>query len=135
MPKRISRFQQWLEQAKVLLDEAGPKIAQASRWRRFVHFWVLVWSSFNRNRCPVRASALAYASLLALIPMLAVVISITSSILKQQGEDRINEFIGKTVVIKMGGSTMDSDQTVLEDVAMLKKLGAAPGVPAPLAQA
>ncbi len=35
----------------------------------------------------------------------------------------INEFIGKTVVIKMGGSTMDSDQTVLEDVAMLKKLG------------
>ncbi len=97
MPKRISRFQQWLEQAKQLLDEAGPKIAQASRWRRFVHFWVLVWASFNRNRCPVRASALAYASLLALIPMLAVVISITSSILKQQGEDRINEFIGKMV--------------------------------------
>lgn len=135
MPKRISRFQQWLEQVKVLLDEAGPKIAQASRWRRFVHFWVLVWASFNRNRCPVRASALAYASLLALIPMLAVVISITSSILKQQGEDRINQFIGKMVASltppasnisfssnpegafwDMGtGQSPDSEQPVVED--------------------
>src|SRR5512138_3564091 len=35
----------------------------------------------------------------------------------------INQFIGKTVVLKMGGSTMDSGQTVLEDVSMLKRLG------------
>jgi acetylglutamate kinase len=35
----------------------------------------------------------------------------------------INRYIGKTVVVKMGGSTMDSDQTVLEDVATLKRLG------------
>lgn len=81
-----------------MLDERGPRVQDhVSRWRRFVHFWVLVWASFNRNRCPVRASALAYASLLALIPMLAVVMSITSSVLKTQGEDRINEFIGKMV--------------------------------------
>jgi membrane protein len=98
MPKRISRFQRWREKAKVLLDERGPKIeSQPSRWKRFLHFWVLVWVSFSRNRCPVRASALAYASLLALIPMLAVVLSITSSILKKKGEDRINEFIGQVV--------------------------------------
>jgi acetylglutamate kinase len=35
----------------------------------------------------------------------------------------INRYIGKTVVVKMGGSTMDSEQTVLEDVATLKRLG------------
>jgi acetylglutamate kinase len=35
----------------------------------------------------------------------------------------INRYIGKTIVVKMGGSTMDSDQTVLEDVATLKRLG------------
>jgi len=82
----------------VLLDERGPGAEwKNSRWRRFVHFWVLVWVSFNRNRCPVRASALAYATLLALIPMLAVVVSITSSLLKEQGEDQINAFIGKVV--------------------------------------
>lgn len=70
---------------------------RTSKWRRFIHFWVLVWVSFSRNRCPVRASALAYATLLALIPMLAVAVSITSSVLKKQGEDRINDFIGKMV--------------------------------------
>lgn len=35
----------------------------------------------------------------------------------------INQFIGRTVVLKMGGSTMASGQTTLEDVAMLKQLG------------
>ncbi|HEX2987209.1 MAG TPA: acetylglutamate kinase [Chloroflexota bacterium] len=38
----------------------------------------------------------------------------------------INRYIGKTVVVKMGGSTMDSDQTVLQDVATLKRLGINP---------
>ncbi len=38
----------------------------------------------------------------------------------------INRFVGKTIVVKMGGSTMDSDQTVLQDVATLKRLGINP---------
>lgn len=38
----------------------------------------------------------------------------------------INRYVGKTIVVKMGGSTMDSDQTVLEDVATLKRLGINP---------
>src|SRR5471030_3109050 len=41
-----------------------------SRLERFAHFWVLVGKSFVRNRCPTRAAALSYATLLALIPML-----------------------------------------------------------------
>lgn len=35
----------------------------------------------------------------------------------------VNRYVGKTIVVKMGGSTMDSGETVLEDVATLKKLG------------
>ncbi|HWI58239.1 MAG TPA: YhjD/YihY/BrkB family envelope integrity protein [Bacillota bacterium] len=98
MAKKLSRFQRFREHAQALLDEhALPGDDTASRWRKFVHFWVLVWRSFVRNRCPVRASALAYATLLALIPMLAVVMSITSSFLKQEGEERIDEFIVKFV--------------------------------------
>jgi membrane protein len=98
MSKKLSRFERFRAQAKAMLeDRPAPEGGPRTRWHRFVHFWVLVWLSFTRNRCPVRASALAYATLLALIPMLAVVVSITGSILKKQGEDRMNDFIGKVV--------------------------------------
>jgi len=67
------------------------------RLERFAHFWVLVGKSFVRNRCPTRAAALSYATLLALIPMLAVAISVTSGLLKGEGEEKIYEVIDKVV--------------------------------------
>jgi len=70
---------------------------ECNRLERFAHFCVLVGKSFVRNRCPVRAAALSYATLLALIPMLAVAISVTSSILKGQGETEIYGAIDKLV--------------------------------------
>ena len=98
MAKKVSRFQRIREDAQALLDErAAGSLAGLSKWHRFAHFWVMVWKSFTRNRCPVRASALAYATVLALIPMLAVVVSITSGILKKEGEDQIDQFIMKLV--------------------------------------
>src|ERR1700704_1325481 len=68
-----------------------------SRSQKFLHFCLFVYKSFDRNRCPVRASALAYASLLALVPMLAVVLSVSSSLLKKQGEEPIYQFVEKLV--------------------------------------
>jgi len=68
-----------------------------NRLERFAHFWVLVGKSFVRNRCPTRAAALSYATLLALIPMLAVAISVTSGLLKGEGEEKIYEMIDKAV--------------------------------------
>ncbi len=70
---------------------------ELSRLERFAHFWALAVRSFVRNRCPVRAAALSYTSLLALIPLLAVAISITSSLLKSEGEEKIYEAIDKFV--------------------------------------
>jgi membrane protein len=64
-----------------------------TKLEKFVHFWVLVWNSFVRNRCPVRASALSYTTLLALIPMLAVAMSVTSMFLKSEGKEKIEQFI------------------------------------------
>ncbi len=83
-------------------DESVWRIqGEPSRLHRFIHFWVLVTRSFIRNRCPVRASALSYATLLALIPMLAVALSVTSSLLKSEGEAEIYRFIDKMVSTMM----------------------------------
>jgi len=73
-------------------DDAG------RHWlHRFAHFWLLVGKSFIRNRCPVRASALAYTTLLALIPLLAVAVSITTSLLQKEGAKPVGEMIDKLV--------------------------------------
>jgi membrane protein len=98
MAKKVSRYQRIREGTLALLDErAAGASTNLSRCQRFAHFWVMVLRSFARNRCPVRASALAYATVLALIPMLAVAMSITSGLLKKEGEDQIDQFIVKLV--------------------------------------
>ncbi len=68
-----------------------------TRFERFFHFWVLVCRSFVRNRCPVRASALSYTTMLALIPMLAIAIGVTNAILESKGEAQIRAFIEQAV--------------------------------------
>jgi membrane protein len=99
MVKKASKFQRIREDALALLDErAAGAQTSLSRWRKFAHFWVVVFKSFARNRCPVRASALAYTTVLALIPILAVAMSITSGLLKKQGEKQIDQFIEKLVI-------------------------------------
>ena len=57
----------------------------------------------------MRAAALSYATLLALIPMLAVAISVTSSILKTQGENEIYAAIDKLVSNIMPPATSKTD--------------------------
>lgn len=77
-----------------------------NRLERFAHFCVLAGRSFMRNRCPVRAAALSYTTLLALIPLLAVAISVTSSLLKSQGEEKIYAAIDKLVSNVMPPATV-----------------------------
>jgi len=96
-----SRFRKIQDNVTAFFSEAGletPDNTQVARLRRFTHFWLLVVKSFIRNRCPVRASALAYTTLLALIPMLAVAVSVTASLLKKQGDVPIRQLIEKLVV-------------------------------------
>ena len=67
------------------------------RLERFVHFWVLVIRQFIRHRCLVRASALSYSTLLAMIPLLVVAFSVTSTLLKDTDVEKLNQFVEKTV--------------------------------------
>jgi membrane protein len=85
---------------------AGQEIG---RLEQFAHFCVLAGKSFVRNRCPVRAASLSYATLFALIPMLAVAIGVTSSILKTQGENEIYSAIDKLISTIMPPATAKTD--------------------------
>ena len=69
MAKKVSRFQRFARTRwRCWTSGRLRSLAEFSNWQKFAHFWVLVWKSFTRNRCPVRASALAYVTVLALIP-------------------------------------------------------------------
>ena len=98
MAKMISRLAKLRTDLRALLDESMFRSqGEPTRLYRFIHFWMLVFRSFFGNRCALRASALSYSTLLALIPMLAVAMSITSSLLKKEGEQQIYQFIDRIV--------------------------------------
>lgn len=79
----------WNDHADEVADEEKLSAPEA-----FIHFWVLTVKSFVRNRVPVRAAALAYSSLLALVPMLALVLSMAFGFLRgEQGQKHIETFI------------------------------------------
>ena len=95
----VSQIKKLQAEAQVLLDDRGIATLDATQlhpFKKFAHFWVLVGKSFVRNRCPVRASALAYTTLLALIPLLAVGLGVSTKLL-QSSEEQKGELIQKLV--------------------------------------
>ena len=67
------------------------------RSSRFVRFCVRVHRSFVQNRGPVRAAALAYTTVLALVPLLAIAVSVSAGLLKKEGEEPIQQLIDRFV--------------------------------------
>ena len=110
-----SPMERWL----AFVDQENP----LTRAQRFLHFWVTVCVSFVRNRCPVRASALAYVSLLALVPMLAVIASVAVSLLKKDGEERsrqliemlVNTVTAQTTLADFGAEKPDNAPVTAEE--------------------
>ena len=102
---------------KILTGVYSGAESELSRLERFAHLWALVIRSFVHNRCPVRAAALSYTTLLALIPLLAVVISVTSGLLKNEGEEKIYQAVDKLVSNVMPPATLNTnDQKVSLDL-------------------
>jgi membrane protein len=95
---------------KVLTGVYSGAESELSRLERIAHLWALVIRSFVRNRCPARAAALSYTSLLALIPLLAVAISVTSSLLKSEGEEKFYQALDKFVSNVMPPATLGTNE-------------------------
>ena len=105
--QRIKQLMDILRGAKAgAADGPGGGLATLTGLEQFAHFCRHAGQSFVRNRCLVRASALSYSSLLALIPMLAVVISVTSGLLKSEGEDQIYGLINQMVEVLVPPATV-----------------------------
>lgn len=80
--KILKRLQQ---EALGLLDDHRVASEDQDRlhpFKRFIHFWILVGRSFIKNRCMIRATALAYTTLLSLVPLLVVGVGVTTSLLR-----------------------------------------------------
>ena len=106
--KRFSRLYKILAGA---VADAHEIFQLEGRLERFVHFWALVVGQFIRQRCFERASALSYSTLLALIPLLAVALNVTSSILHHQGEDELAQFVEKAVASIMPRAEIPTNST------------------------
>jgi membrane protein len=123
MAKKSTRWEKTRKSLVALWDEKffRPE-AEWSSLYKFIHFWVLVWRSFVRNRCPVHASALSFGSLLALIPMLALAMSVTTSLLKKEGADQIEKFIQHVVDNLIPAAPMASPDSITNDVSGVESL-------------
>lgn len=79
----------WLTRGKQFLEESPAEGARPiiHQLRTATHFISLVIRGFTNNRCPLRAAALCYTTLLALVPLLAVVFSISKSFLQSTSAD------------------------------------------------
>lgn len=97
---KASRLIQLKDEALGLWEDRGldwREQPERHSWKDFAHFWLLVFKSFVRNRCPVRAAALAYTTLLAIIPVLAVAASIAIAFLQKDAERTIRNLIDRGV--------------------------------------
>ncbi len=67
------------------------------RLRLALHFLVLVWRGFVENRCPVRAAALSYTTLLALVPLVAVALGVSKNFLHDTSADLVPKLMDRAL--------------------------------------
>lgn len=115
---RISRLRKLITGAAPVPGEEHPFLeGELTRLEHFIHFCALVWHSFVRNRCLVRASSLSFSTLIALIPMLAVAISVASSFLKTEGENQIYQAIDQFVATMVPPATVSAAASTATNAA------------------
>ncbi len=97
---KSSRLKQIQADVAATLREGGPSHPDPdslSPLQKFTHFWALVVRFFWKNRCQVRASALAYTTLMALVPLLAVSVSMLALFQISNAKSAIDHWIAQLV--------------------------------------
>jgi membrane protein len=96
-PSRLQQIQ--ADVAATFRDgvHAHPDSESLSAFQKFTHFWALVVRFFWKNRCQIRASALAYTTLMALVPLLAVSISMLAIFQIDNAKKSIDRWISQLV--------------------------------------
>ncbi len=119
MAKKLAEnFKQLRKEVEALFDERrlfGKGEREVTPFQQFLHFWLMVGRSFLANRCPVRASALAYATLLALIPLLAVGIGVSTTFLKNAKFETKPSASTSMVVTANGTNNLAEAEIPMED--------------------
>jgi membrane protein len=92
----LQKLQDFLAGGVVPVVGARPIINKLRTAGQFVH---LVVTGFAQNRCPARAAALSYVTLLALVPLLAVVLSFSKSFLHDSSADVVPKLLDKVVAM------------------------------------
>lgn len=96
----LTKLRKLRDTARLFMDDRRMAIEfrlHPNKWLNFVHFWVVVGRNFVRNRCILRASALAYTTILALIPLLAVMVIVSTRLLKKDGDEHMDQMINQFI--------------------------------------
>jgi len=91
--------------AKVMEEESRVKLPK--RWMRVARFILLAYRKFDEERCFMRAAALAFNSLLALIPVLALATALTTWIVDKGNPQSADD----TGTATTEGSTPDTNSS------------------------
>jgi membrane protein len=102
MPKHSPKaWMQWPQKALRFLEELPGEAAAASpllrRVQTFCQFVYLVSRGFVDNRGPTRAAALSYTTLLALVPLLAVGLGLSKTLLRDASAELVPKLMDQLV--------------------------------------
>ena len=105
----------WFNHLKrLLLDVETGVIVPATRGEKWFLFLLACGRLFVSNRLLARASALAYTTLLALVPLIAVAVAVSTSLLREDGERYISDalnFVVEKVAPQLDLANSDAGST------------------------
>ena len=106
------------EDLKRVCDKESREVLP-KRWMRVARFILLAYRKFDEERCYMRAAALAFNSLLALVPVLALAAAISSAATHDESQS-VQRFVSKIVVSVLPASTSHKDSAVEEKIQTIR---------------